>query len=91
MPTKNIDVKIANIQWWTIVGSVLFSTGLILLFLSFAALEIIPAIPYANVGSTFLLLSGKTFIVGVIGACIGLVILLYSKFRISKLALENKN
>jgi len=91
MPTNNIEIRIANIQWWTIFGAAFFSVGMFLIFLSYSSLYILPTVPY-NSSSSVLLLSGQTLIVGIVGTCLGLLIMLTSKFRLARLNLtENPN
>lgn len=87
MVVRSIEVRIANIQWWTILGGVLFSTGLILIFLSYSTLYILPSVPSPS-SSSFLALGGQTLVVGIIGSALGLIIMLYSKFRLSTLSLN---
>jgi len=87
MVVRSIEVRIANIQWWTIFGAVLLSTGLILIFLSYSTLYILPSVPNQS-SSSFLALGGQTLVVGIIASALGLVIMLYSKFRLSSLSLN---
>ncbi len=87
MAIRNMDAHVASIQWWTIVGSAMLTSGIVMIFLSFSSLEVVPYIPNSGAVNAFEALSGQTFIAGVIGICLGLLFMLYSKFRLSRLAL----
>lgn len=83
------SVRAANIAWWNSLGMVFLITGLILVFLSYSTEQIAPVIPYQTIGSEFSYLSAEAFTVGAIGAIIGVVLMVVSKFRLSALSIDD--
>ncbi len=73
---------VANTQWWTIFGSALFASGLIILTISYSSLQIIYTLPSQYLGSNFFSVSNQVFDVGIVAAVLGFLILLYSKFKL---------
>ncbi|MDE1823178.1 MAG: hypothetical protein KGI00_01815 [Candidatus Micrarchaeota archaeon] len=84
-----LNVRISSVQWWNTLGSVFFVSGLILVFLSWSAQQIVPVVPFTAIGSRFMYLSTESLSVGVVGALLGIVIMLVSKLKLSSLSIES--
>lgn len=86
----NMDVETATALWWTIVGAALFIVGLILMSLSYTTLQLLTTVPTnaaVNLPSGFPQLSAQALNGGVILAVLGLLVMLWSKLKLSRLNL----
>ncbi len=86
----NMDVETATSIWWTLVGASLFVVGLILMSLSYTTLQLLTTVPTnaaVNLPSGFPQLSAQALNAGVVLAVLGLLIMIWSKFKLSRLNL----
>lgn len=79
-------VGIARAQWWSVMGSVLFASGIVLVVIAYATISVIPVVPTANIGA-LPTVTDEAYALGILVAAVGLIITFYGRYRIERLSL----